>query len=216
MSEERRRIPLWAVGLAVVVVSVIAGVAGYLYWSAQPLAVVADGRMDANDAKVVATATGRISVLAVAEGSMVERGRTLAWITDATDGSLIPMQVPMRGQVTTLNVRQDENVVSGDVLAEIYQTDSMVAALEVDENNIDKVAIGQRVEVTSGSLNLKSAARVMSIALTPLPPDPTESERSRKIRKYIVKCRLDQPDPRLLIGMAVKARIFTDSGVDKS
>jgi hypothetical protein len=216
MSEERRRIPLWAVGLAVVVVSVIAGVAGYLYWSAQPLAVVADGRMDANDAKVVATATGRISVLAVAEGSMVERGRTLAWITDATDGSLIPMQVPMRGQVTTLNVRQDENVVSGDVLAEIYQTDSMVAALEVDENNIDKVAIGQEVEVTSGSLNLKSTARVISIALTPLPPDPTESERSRKIRKYIVKCRLDQPDPRLLIGMAVKARIFTDSGVDKS
>jgi hypothetical protein len=72
------------------------------------------------------------------------------------------------------------------------------------------------VEITSGSLDLQATARVVSIALTPLPPDPSESERSRKIRKYIVKCQLDQPDPRLLIGMAVKARIFTDSNQEKS
>jgi multidrug efflux pump subunit AcrA (membrane-fusion protein) len=213
MSEQRRRIPWWAAGLAILVVGTIVGVAGYIYWSAQPPTVVADGRMDANDARIVATTTGRISVLTVEEGTIVEQSQTIGWITDASDGSLVPLQVPMRGQVTTLNVRQDENVISGDVLAEMYQTDSMVAALEVDENSIDKVAIGQKVEVTSGSLNLKSTARVVSIALTPLPPDPSVSERSRKIRKHIVKCQLDQPDPRLLIGMVVKARIFTDSGL---
>jgi hypothetical protein len=216
MSEERRRVPLWAAGLAIIVVGIIVGISSYFYWGTQPPTVVADGRMDANDARLVATTTGRISVLTVGEGSIVEEGHTVAWIADARDGSLVPLQAPMRGQMTTLNVRQDENVVSGDVLAEIYQTDSMVAALEVDENSIDKVAVGQMVEITSGSLDLQATARVVSIALTPLPPDPSESERSRKIRKYIVKCQLDQPDPRLLIGMAVKARIFTDSNQEKS
>ena len=212
LQEERRRIPWWAVGMAAIVVGGLVAIAGYFYGSGQPSTVVAEGRMDATSAKVVATTPGQVSLLTVEEGSSIERGEVAAWVKNADDGSLDQLIAPASGQITSLEVGQGENVVIGDVLAEIYQTDSMVASSEVDENSIQRVAIGQRVIVTSGSLDLETTARVLCIALTPLPPDPTVSERTRKIRKYIVKCQLDQPDPRLLIGMAVKARIFTDSG----
>jgi HlyD family secretion protein len=164
----------------------LVSVGGYLYWKGQPPTVTAEGRMDATSARVVATTAGRVALLTVEEGSGIEQEEVAAWIEDAEDGSLVQLVAPLSGQVTSLEVRQGENVVAGDVVAEIYQTDSMVASLEVEENSIQRVDIGQRVVVTSGSLDLETTGRVISIALTPLPPDPTVSERTRKIRKYIV------------------------------
>jgi hypothetical protein len=84
----------------------------------------------------------------------------------------------------------------------------MEAVLEVDETQIDDVAIGQFVELTFPALGIVVPSRVAEIASVPLPPDPGVSERTRKIRKYAVKCRLDDPDPRLRIGVAVMGRIF--------
>ncbi len=134
-----------------------------------------------------------------------------AWIENEADGTLTQLSSPLSGTVTSLEVEQGENVVAGDVVAEVYQTDSLVASLEVDENQISNVAIGQRVLITSGSLDWESEAIVTQIALTPLPPDPTVSERTRKIRKYVVECWLSETDPRLLVGMAVKGKIFLES-----
>jgi len=210
LSGERRRFPLWAIGMAALVAGGLIGAAAFFYISAQPATVDAEGRVDATNSRVVAATGGRISLLTVAERDNVERGAPVAWITDALDGSLVQLTAPLTGRVTRVNVRQDENVVIGDVVAEIYQLDALEAALEVDENSIEQVVVGQAVELTFGSLGIKTTATVTSIALTPLPPDPTVSERTRKIRKYIVKCSLDDPDPRLLVGMAIKARIFTD------
>jgi hypothetical protein len=210
LSEERRRIPWWAAGAAVLAVILI-GAAAYFYWSAQPATVSAEGRMDATSARVVATTTGRVSLLTLTEGQEVDQGQSVAWITDANDGSLVQLTAPLRGRVAEVHVRQEENVVPGEVLAEIYQTESLLAYLEVDENSIGRVAVGQAVELNFGGLNLTTNARVVSIALTPLPPDPTVSERTRRIRNYVVKAELDELDPRLLVGMAVTARVFTDA-----
>ncbi|MFQ6029825.1 MAG: HlyD family efflux transporter periplasmic adaptor subunit, partial [Dehalococcoidia bacterium] len=212
LPEDRRRIPWWAAGLAALVLVSIVGAGWYLFWQGQPAAVVAEGRIDAINAQLVAPTTGRISLLNVVEGDNAEVGQVLAWVSNPNDTTLVQLSAPLRGRITTLDVKQGENVIAGEVLGAIYQLDTMVASLEVDENNIQKVGLGQRVELTSGSLELKMPARVISIAATPLPPDPTDSERTRKIRKYVVKCELDHSDPRLLIGMAVKARIFTDPG----
>lgn len=211
LSGERRRFPSWVIGIGALAVGGLIGVAAFFYMNAQPATVEAEGRVDATNAKVVAATGGRVSLLTVAERDKIERGAPVAWITDALDGSLVQLTAPLSGRVTTVNVRQDENVVIGDVLAEIYQLDALEAALEVEENSIEQVAVGQTVELTFGSLGVKAMSRVSSIALTPLAPDLTVSERTRKIRKYIVKCSLDNPDPRLLVGMAVKARIFADA-----
>jgi hypothetical protein len=212
LSEERRRFPLWVIGMALLVAGGLIAALAFIYLGAQPATVGAEGRVDATSARVVAATTGRVSLLTVTERGNVERGAPVAWITDARDGSLVQLTAPLTGRVTRVNVRQDENVVIGDVVAEIYQLDTLEAALEVDENSIEQVVVGQAAELTFGSLGIKTTTTVTSIDLIPLPPDPAVSERTRKIRKYVVKCSLDNPDPRLLVGMAIKARIFTDVG----
>jgi len=84
----------------------------------------------------------------------------------------------------------------------------MEVVLEVEETKINDVAVGQRVDLTFGALGAVASSSVAEIASVPLSPDPGASERTRKIRKYAVKCPLPEPDPRLRLGIAVKGRIF--------
>jgi multidrug resistance efflux pump len=165
--------------------------------------------VDAPKSEVVALVTGRLRSVEVVEGADVQEDQIVAWIEDSLTGSPLAMRAPEAGRVTKLDARRGENVVQGAVLATIHRLGRMEAVLEVEETKIDEVALGQTVELTFAALGVQARSRVVEIATAPLPPDPGVSERTRKIRKYAVKAPIDDPDPRLRLGVAVKGRIFT-------
>lgn len=63
-----------------------------------------------------------------------------------SDGSII--KADLAGEVTSLEVRVDEKVGAGDLLAEILDMDSLKVTFKVDEYDISSVQIGKTAEVT--------------------------------------------------------------------
>ncbi len=213
LSEHKRGLP-WAPIVLTLLLAV--GAAGgwryYQEWQARPPAVDAEGRVNAPKAQVVVLASGRLRSLEVAEGDDVEEDQIVAWMEDSLTGASLAMRAPVRGRVTTMAVRRGENVAQGTVLAEIHRLHRLGAVLEVDEAHIDEVAIGQAVDLTLPSLGIHVQTRVAEIASIPLPPDASVSERTRRIRKYAVKCPIEGQEGKLRLGVAVKGRIFPGGG----
>ncbi|GEM_PF-2399524 len=213
LPEHKRHLP-WASILLTLLLAL--GAAGgwryYQEWLARPPAVDVEGRVDAPKAQVVALVSGRLRSLEVAEGDDVEEDQIVAWVEDSFTAASLAIRAPVRGRVTTMSVRRGENVVQGAVLAEIHRLNQLEAVLEVDETHIDEVAIGQTVDLILPSLGIHVQTRVAEIASIPLPPDASVSERTRRIRKYAVKCPIEGQEGKLRLGVAVKGRIFTGGG----
>jgi membrane fusion protein, multidrug efflux system len=87
----------------------------------------------------------------------------------------------------------------GAPVAEVVTTGSIDAVVDVPENLVNHVRLGQEVELLVQALDLRTTARVVSV--TPLGADAA--------RTYPVKLRLDDRDGRLKPGMTVVAEIPT-------
>jgi biotin carboxyl carrier protein len=209
MPERPSRRLLWAALVtALVVLLAGGGFAVYRYYTSLPPVVSADGRISAPEGRVVSLFSGRVRTLMIAEGDDVRQDQVVAWVDDSVGGRSLPVSAPLSGRVTSLSVRSGENVIQGSVIATIRQTDALEVILEVEETAIGQVAVGQAVELRLAALEQPVRATVTQIALEPLPPEVGATEGQRRIRKYEVKVRLPDPDPRLRLGMAVRGRIF--------
>lgn len=184
------------------------GLYSYAAYQNRPPVIEADGRVHAPEGKVVSLLNGRVRELTVAEGQDVALDEIVAWLEDPLTQVRLPARAPVAGRVTSVPVRENENVVQGAVLATVHELDRIEVQLEVEETDVGKVAVGQRVGLKSGALGETLTGQVIEIAQEPLPPEPGATERSRRVRKYAVKVALAQADGRLRLGMAVHGTIY--------
>ena len=203
----RGLVALVAVG---VVVAVIAVVAGVVYLGQRPQAVEADGRVAAPESQVTSLYDGRVAELPVAKGQHVLRGEVVARIEEFGTGETWPVYAPMTGTVTTVNVKENENVVAGTVLAVIYDLERPEVRLEVEEAFIPQVKVGQPVSLRFGPLNRDIPGRVKEISPVPLPPEVGVSEQRRRIRKYAVTVEMLESVPNISLEMGVRGKVFVN------
>ncbi|MFA7250036.1 MAG: ABC transporter permease subunit [Dehalococcoidia bacterium] len=189
----------------IVLLAVVAagGYATYSYVSTRPAVVSLTGRVDASRATVLAPASGLVSVLAVAEGQHVKQGDVLAWIENSVDGGLVPVITASAGRITTLELREGQFALVGMQAVVIQELDLHVL-LEVDEDDIGRVAVGQPVELSFASLALEFTVPVGSVASN---PTANPALRTGQARKYEVKVPLAGADPRIIVGLPADARI---------
>ena len=205
----RRRAPSrlgwwWAAAAALVVVVAGGGAAfGSRYVAAQPPTLTVDGRVDAESATVFAPTSGIVRVLTVARGDEVTRGNTVGWI-EGTDGTAVPITTTMRGQVTSIAIEPGQFLLAGSPLLVVYDLHSLHVTLTVDEADVHRLQLGDSVEARFTTIGVTATTRVSSIASVPLSVDPT---RTKQARKYEVEAPLVDADPRILVGMPVKARV---------
>lgn len=118
---------------------------------------------------------------------------------------------PISGQVIKKNVKTGDkisrNSSGGDTtLAVIYDLSGVTFEMSVDELDVRKVQVGQRVEVTADAVEGKTfTGRVSNISL--------ESSQSNGVTNYPVTVALDEVGE-LLPGMNVDGRIILDEVSD--
>ena len=101
---------------------------------------------------VVAGMAGKVKEVYVEANQMVEEGDRLVKLTS---GETIRAEID--GEVAQLNVRKDDMVAAGSLMAIIMDTDLLEAEVLVDEYDVDAIELGKEVSVT---MRWKRAASV--------------------------------------------------------
>jgi multidrug efflux pump subunit AcrA (membrane-fusion protein) len=116
------------------------------------------------------TAEGSVLACAVAEGQSVKRGDLLLEVVTGTLDGLHPVSAavvaPVDGVIASLPIAAGTAVAQDTVLATLYAQDSLWVAIDVDENDLDAVTIGQAVTVELDALTAREpiAGTVVSIS----------------------------------------------------
>ncbi len=112
--------------------------------------------------------SGRIDSILVKEGSRVKKGQTLAWISSTDRAALLdaartqgadavkhweevykatPLIAPIDGEVIDRSLEPGQTISATSVV--LVLSDQLIVKANVDETDIGKVKIGQKVEITS-------------------------------------------------------------------
>lgn len=134
--------------------------------------------------------------------------------------ALTTVQAPMTGTVIALNIKAGETAVpstigiAGSNLMTIANTNSIVADIDVDEADIARVKIGQKVVMhVTAFPGHAFVGKVLSISLSPQSARGTElgdgSQQSSLARSYAIKASVDDAKAVLLrSGMTCRAEIY--------
>lgn len=196
----------FALLLAVVAIGAAGAGAAARYAITRPSILSISGRVDAPSEVVLSPASGRVTVLTIAEGQDVKRGQAVAWIADILDNQPKSVIIPRSGRVTSLSLREGQFAVVATPALVVHELDALNVMLEVDEDDVGRVAVGQPVDLSFGGLGLQMTASVGSIASV---PTANPAARPGQSRKYEVKIPLpDARDPRVIVGLPVEARVY--------
>jgi Membrane-fusion protein len=180
-----------------------------------------------NSTKLKCDAGGTVKNLNVMENQFVNQGDLLMSITnddlkltvDTTQLKLDNLQrqleiqneqleyykitAPNNGTVTALNAQEGDTAKPGDELAAVSDMSHIDFTVSVDELDIAKVQVGQRVDVTVDALT-ETSAKPLSGKVT---KTAMEGTYSNGVTTYPVTITLDQAD-KLKAGMNANAEIY--------
>ncbi|MGE3855353.1 MAG: HlyD family efflux transporter periplasmic adaptor subunit [Dehalococcoidia bacterium] len=192
--------------LAVLVAVLLGGgFVAYQYTSSLPPTVSITGRVAAPSVEILAPTSGAVVTLSAVEGQTVSAGDLLGWMESALDRTLVPVTAPRGGRITSLALYQGQYATAGTPVVEIHELGQLHALLEVDESDIGRVAVGQRVELSFSSLGLRATGAVSKVGTL---PTTASGGRPGQSRKYEVEVPLDGVDQRVIIGLPVDATIY--------
>jgi HlyD family secretion protein len=134
--------------------------------------------------------------------------------------ALTTIQAPMTGTVIALNIKLGETAVpstigiAGSNLLTIADTDSIRADIDVDEADIARVKIGQKVVMhVTAYPDRVFTGKVLEISLSPQSASGTElgegGQQSSLARNYAIKATVENPRAvQLRSGMTCRAEIY--------
>jgi len=140
---------------------------------------------------------GAVTDVLVSIGDSVEKGQTLARVTNAASGVGYDVVSPINGEITEQFVSVGE-VVNEEVLFEIADLSSVWVALSAFPENIEKLEVGQIAEVSDLHKHQRARGKVIYIA-----PMMTGGHIAR------ARVLIDNPAGHWRPGMHVKAEITT-------
>lgn len=209
------------------------GIAAYYWYEGSYYVATDDARIAANTVNVTPQIPGRITSWDVAEGDKVQTGATLGWqdtnavasssgiSTSALNqtGSLTVSKAeivsPISGQVIKSSVQTGQLVSPGQTLAVVADTKDLYVSANIEETKIDKLHVGQTVEITidalSGRQFIGKVDEIGKATLSTFSVIPVQSSNGNftKITQVIpVKIRFPI-DPKLALspGMSVEVKI---------
>ncbi len=194
----------WLIFLVLLAGLAAGGVYAYRYAASLPPVVAISGRVDAPSVVILAPTSGVVSTLTAVEGQQVRQGDLLGWMENTLDKTQVPVTTPHSGRITTLSLHQGQFATAGTPVVVIHDLTQLHVLLEVDEDDIGRVAVGQPVALSFSSLGLRITGAVGSVATL---PTANPAARPGQSRKYEVKVPLDAVDPRVIVGLPVDARI---------
>lgn len=147
-----------------------------------------------NSQNVMANSVMQISDIKVSEGDVVEKDDVLF---KTSVGQEIKAQIS--GTVSEIYVSEDEQVMAGALLCDIYDFNNLQVSVKVDEYDLSSITEGKEVTVNIGALDLDVTGVVSSIS------DTAVNQQGVAYFTAVI----DLPaDPGIKIGMTAEARIL--------
>lgn len=168
----RRRLVWLGVGLAIV--------GGFVGWSATRAPAPVPGPVIAQSgtatmraevrptrrATLAAISPGIVEALFVDAGQPVESKSPIARVQGPAGAEIVV--APWRGTLTTLQVHVGDTLTSGAVVGTVADLSQLqVETVDVDEFQVIKVRVGERVTLTIDALNQVLPGRIRTVALEP-------------------------------------------------
>ncbi|MEG6615511.1 efflux RND transporter periplasmic adaptor subunit [Peptococcaceae bacterium 1198_IL3148] len=113
--------------------------------------------------------------------------------------SELKIVAPISGKITALNTEVGEMVSAQSMVAEIANLNSLIVKLNISENVINNISVGQQVDVTIPSINQKVTGTITTIA-------PKVDTRTKS---YPVEVKIPNQDGKVLAGMVAKLTLST-------
>lgn len=129
-----------------------------------------------------------------------------ALLTAQQDLAEYYIRAPFDGLVASLDVEKGETVSSGNAAVTLV-TKQQIAEIELNEVDVSKVAVGQKVTLSFDAVeDLSVTGSVAEI--------DTIGTVSQGVVSYVVKIAFDTQDDRIKSGMSVSADIITEAKTD--
>jgi multidrug resistance efflux pump len=226
-----RRIPMAVVLPILLIVLVVGGYFGYQYSLTQELYAYSDNAQIAGTlVQVGAVNAGRIDSIMVDVGDRVEQNQVVATVVLPSTIGMTQSGTPLLGFVGTENQRSDiRSPMSGVVVARSANPGDTIGAgqpvitlvdptkfwvlAQGDETKIDRVKVGQAVEVTVDSLGKTLDGKVIAVnratsSTFSILPSTNASGNFTKVTQWVpVKISLDYGNLPLVMGSSVEVRI---------
>ena len=228
-AAKRRRRPLILGVLAVVVVG--AAIFGYRYWRDATLYVSTDNAQIAGAlVQVGSLNTGRLAGVNVDVGSTVRQGQDVAMVTlpstvGVTDGGTpklgfqgtsdqqVGVTAPMDGVVVQRLGNPGDTVAAGQAILTLVDPTHLWVQAQVDETKIDRVKVGQAVDVHVDTLGATLPGRVIAVdrstagSFSLLPQNNTSGNFTKVTQLVPVKIAVDAGTRPLVLGSSVEVQI---------
>jgi HlyD family secretion protein len=182
------------------------------------------------EAPIVARAAGKISKIALKEGGFASKGQTILTITsdtlsdqvskayDSLQDSRLTLEdrydmleeytvkSPISGTIIEKNYKKGDTLSAGKALCTIYDLSYLTMTLNVDELDISKVSVGQKVQITAEAVESKTfEGEVTKVNI--------KGNTVNGVTSYPVTIRVDNAED-LLPGMNVDANIVIEGKED--
>jgi multidrug resistance efflux pump len=220
-------------GLLILIV-VVAGAIVFYYWDqGRRYVKTEDARISANIVTVSPLISGKITSLKVKEGDFVNAGDTLGWQETGTMASssavstnnLNPVgsvtvgkadiTAPISGQIIKLSAVQGQIVSPGQSLAVIADTQDLYVSANIEETAIEKVKVGQDVEISIDALQNKKVmgkveeiGRATTSTFSVIPTQSSNGSFTKVIQLIPIKIRFPGINKlNLLPGMNAEIKI---------
>ena len=117
------------------------------------------------------------------------------------------LRAPFSGIVARVDIQPEEWVTSGTPVMRLLDTSRMFLNVGVDEVDIRYVEAGQKALITLDAYpELKLSGTVVEVGIVP--------DASGQVVIFPVKIELDDPDPRVKVGMSAEAEIVVEKAED--
>lgn len=218
----------------ILVVALIAAVIfGYRYWRDQSLYVSTDNAQIAGSLiQLGSVNAGQIQSVAVDIGNRVHQGEELATVTlpttltvtnagtprlgyRSTQDQQVSVQSPINGVVVQRLGNPGDTVGAGQAILTVVDPAHLWVQAMISETEIDRVKVGQRVDVHVDSLNQTLPGRVLAVdrasaaSFSLLPQNNTSGNFTKVTQLVPVKIAVDYGQDQLVLGSSVEVKIHT-------
>ncbi|MFJ8265770.1 HlyD family secretion protein [Peribacillus asahii] len=198
------------VGIIVVVALLAAG--AYFFYENKNYVKTDDAVVSADINQVVAPASGLLNNWDGKEGNVISAHEELGNISNGKQG--LPVDSMDKGTIIKNEVKKNQMVQAGQVLAQTADMDHLYVTANIDETDLKDIEVGDSVDITvdgdSGTLfsgKIDSIGYATNSVFSSLPSQNSNGSYTKVTQKVPVKISIQNPSKKVLPGMNAEVKI---------
>ena len=179
------------------------GIGGYFWYQGQHYVTTEDARINGDMYRVMPRISGKLTTLDVQDGDFVNKNSIVGkQETKNLSASMLEhatLRAPISGIVVKTLAKEGEVLAPGQPVAMIVDPNNLYVSANIEENNLNKVKVGQKVDITVDALpSVKLTGTVRKIGnatnsmLSALPAINTSGNFTKVTQRIPIEIELDE------------------------